>query len=48
MEPDPHFTVKGDDTETEVAVTPWEAALGTTISVPTLDGSAEIRIPAGV
>src|SRR5215471_13597290 len=48
MEPNPHFTVKGDDTETEIAVTPWEAALGTTISVPTLDGSAEIRVPAGV
>jgi len=48
MEPDPHFTVKGDDTETEVAVTPWEAALGTTISVPTLDSNAEIRVPPGV
>jgi len=48
MEPNPRFTVKGDDTETEVAVSPWEAALGTTIHVPTLDGSAEIRVPAGI
>jgi DnaJ-class molecular chaperone len=48
MEPNARFTVKGDDTETEVAVSPWEAALGTTIEVPTLDGNAEIRIPPGV
>jgi len=48
MEPNPRFTVKGDDTETEVAISPWEAALGTTIEVPTLDGTAEIRVPPGV
>jgi DnaJ-class molecular chaperone len=48
MEPNDKFTVKGDDTETEVAVSPWEAALGTTIEVPTLDGSAEIRVPPGM
>jgi DnaJ-class molecular chaperone len=48
MEPSDKFTVRGDDTETEVAVTPWEAALGTTIEVPTLDGSAEIRVPPGM
>ncbi len=48
LEHHPHFTVKGDDTETEVAITPWEAALGTSVEVPTLDGRAEIRIPAGI
>jgi curved DNA-binding protein len=48
MEPHHQFTVKGDDTETEVAITPWEAALGTSIEVPTLDGKAEIRVPPGV
>jgi len=48
MEPSHQFTVKGDDSETEVAITPWEAALGTSLEVPTLDGKAEIRVPPGV
>ena len=42
------FTVKGDDTEVDVEITPWEAALGASIQVPTLDGRAEIRVPAGI
>ncbi len=48
QEPDPRFTVKGDDTETEVVITPWEAALGANIEVPILDGKTEIRIPSGI
>ena len=46
----PHslFKVNGDDTEVEIAITPWEAALGSTIQVPTLDGKADIRVPPGV
>jgi len=48
QEPHPSFKVNGDDTEVEVAIAPWEAALGTSIQVPTLDGNAEIRIPPGV
>src|SRR5207253_795710 len=48
QEPHPTFKVNGDDTEVEVAIAPWEAALGTSIQVPTLDGNAEIRIPQGV
>src|SRR5262245_26504765 len=48
MESHPQFTVKGDDTEAEIAISPWEAALGVPVEVPTLDGKAEIRIPAGV
>ncbi len=42
------FTVKGDDTEVEIPITPWEAALGATAEVPTLDGKAEIRVPPGI
>jgi DnaJ-class molecular chaperone len=45
---DPDLTVKGDDTETVVEIAPWEAALGTAIEVPTLDGRLETRVPAGV
>jgi DnaJ-class molecular chaperone len=44
----PQLTVKGDDTETVVEIAPWEAALGTAIEVPTLDGRAETRVPPGV
>jgi curved DNA-binding protein len=28
-----------------LAVAPWEAALGATVSVPTLGGSVELKIP---
>jgi curved DNA-binding protein len=48
QEPNPRFIVKGDDTESEVTVTPWEAALGSTVEVQTLDGKSDIRIPAGI
>jgi DnaJ-class molecular chaperone len=44
----PLFKVSGDDTEIELAITPWEAALGSSLEVPTLDGKAEIRVPQGV
>jgi len=48
QQPHPKFTVNGDDSEVEVAITPWEAALGATIEVPTLDGNADIRVPPGI
>lgn len=45
--PDPRFRVAGHDLHTDVAVTPWEAALGGSVPVPTLGGSAKVRVPAG-
>src|ERR1051326_1171911 len=48
QQPHPRFTVNGNDTEVEVAITPWEAALGASVQVPTLDGTADIRVPPGV
>lgn len=48
QDPNSIFTIKGNDTEVELKITPWEAALGTAVQVPTLDGRAEIRIPPGV
>src|SRR5262249_14400971 len=48
QEPHAQFRVKGDDTEAEIAITPWEAALGSNIHVSTLDGTTEIRIPPGI
>ena len=48
MEPGSRFQVDGDNTEIEVPITAWEAALGATIEVPTLDGKADVKVPAGV
>lgn len=45
--PHPVFRVNGSDLECELAVSPWEAALGAAVTVPTLDGEASLRIPAG-
>lgn len=47
IEPHERFTVEGDDLLTDLRITPWEAALGATLRVPTLGGVARIRIPAG-
>jgi curved DNA-binding protein len=44
---DPQFEVDGSNVIHVLQVTPWEAALGATISVPTLGGSVELKIPAG-
>ncbi|MFC0679245.1 DnaJ C-terminal domain-containing protein [Lysobacter korlensis] len=41
----PHFEVDGRNVIHILAVAPWEAALGATISVPTLGGSVELKIP---
>jgi len=45
----PHalFTRKGDDLHIEVPVTFGEAALGTKIEVPTIDGVTAMTLPAG-
>lgn len=47
IRPHPVFTVSGDDITVEVPVSPWEAVLGTTIEVATIDGRAEMKIPPG-
>src|SRR5262249_29704920 len=47
VKPHPVFSVNGDDVSVEVPITPWEAALGATIEVPTIDGKVETRIQPG-
>jgi DnaJ-class molecular chaperone len=47
VEPHPTFQISGDDVIVEAAMAPWEAVLGTTVRVPTLDGTAEVTIPPG-
>ncbi|KTD30022.1 DnaJ C-terminal domain-containing protein [Legionella micdadei] len=43
----PHhlFTLHNKDIQLRVPVTPWEAALGSTIQVPTLAGAVNLKIP---
>jgi curved DNA-binding protein len=45
----PHrlFTVQGRDIHLDLPVTPWEAALGATVRVPTLAGKVDVQIPKG-
>jgi len=46
--PHPFFTKKGRDLQVRVPLTFAEAALGTTVSVPTLDGSpVTLKVPPG-
>jgi len=42
----PQFEVDGRNIIHAMAVAPWEAALGATVSVPTLGGAVELKIPA--
>jgi curved DNA-binding protein len=45
--PHPRFRLRGDDLVTELSVSPWEAALGATVELGTLDGTAQVKVPAG-
>jgi curved DNA-binding protein len=47
IRPHPRFRVDGRDLHTDLPVTPWEAALGATVDVRTLTGSARVRVPTG-
>lgn len=41
----PVFDVMGNDIYVTLPITPWEAALGTTVMVPTLGGKVDLKIP---
>jgi curved DNA-binding protein len=43
----PIYRVDGRDLYIDLPVTPWEAALGATVKVPTLGGIVELKIPEG-
>ena len=47
LKPHPRFRLDGRDLHVDLPVAPWEAALGATIDVPTLEGSAKVKVPAG-
>jgi curved DNA-binding protein len=45
----PHrlYQLEGRDVTLTLPVAPWEAALGATVTVPTLGGAVEMQVPAG-
>lgn len=43
----PVFRLEGHDVHTTLAITPWEAALGAKVEVPTLDGPVKMTLPPG-
>lgn len=46
IQPHPLYQLKGRDITLEVPLTPWEAALGCKVDVPTLGGPVTLSIPA--
>ena len=48
VKPDPRFVREGNDIFSQVDLTISQAALGTTLTVDTLDGGVELELPAGV
>jgi len=47
FQPHPYFHVEQRDIFLDLPITPWEAALGRTVTVPTLGGGVELKIPPG-
>jgi molecular chaperone DnaJ len=47
VKPDPRFVREGDDIFSTVDLTMTQAALGTTFTIPTLDGDEELEFTAG-
>ncbi len=47
FQPHPKFRVEGADLYHDLHITPWEAVLGASVEVPTLEGSVRMKIPAG-
>ena len=47
LEQHPDFTVEESDIKYELDIAPWEAVLGAQVPVPTLEGSVNIKLPAG-
>lgn len=45
--PDPRFEIDGDDLRVKVDVLPWDAALGSEISVPSPAGAVTVKLPPG-
>jgi curved DNA-binding protein len=47
IRPDDRYRVEGRDVFTRLPVTPWEAALGTTVALETPGGETKVKVPPG-
>lgn len=47
IEAHPDFQVRGTDLVYDLDLAPWEAVLGTSVTVPTLSGRIKLQVPAG-
>jgi DnaJ-class molecular chaperone len=47
VEPHPIFSRDGNDILVELPITLYEAVLGATLNVPTIDGKVSLKVPAG-
>jgi curved DNA-binding protein len=47
LEPHAQYSVEGRDVTRDLPLAPWEAALGASVSTPTLGGAVDLRVPAG-
>jgi len=43
----PDWQVRGTDLAGHLELAPWEAVLGATVPVPTLEGTISLKVPAG-
>jgi curved DNA-binding protein len=48
LKPHRHFKLEGKNILLNLPVAPWEAALGSLVTVPTLAGNVNLRLPEGV
>lgn len=48
IENDKNFKLEGKDLYTDLMITPWEAALGTRVSIKSIEDEAQIYIPQGI
>ncbi|MCS5562757.1 DnaJ C-terminal domain-containing protein [Marinobacter sp.] len=47
LAPHPVFTVEGRDVLVTVPIAPWEAALGASVTVPTVGAKVNVKVPKG-
>ena len=47
IQPHPWFKLQGHDLLLDVPLTPWEAALGATVEIPTLSGKVRLKVKPG-
>jgi curved DNA-binding protein len=48
IQPDSRFKIEGENLIMDVPVMPWDAALGETLEIETLEGKVNLKIPAGI